>query len=223
MLELYAVNIEKFISEDQYNKLLNKVSKEQQSRIKQFRFIDDAKRTLCGEVLIRFLACQKLSLKNSDIIIERNEYGKPFLKEYPYFHYNISHSGKWVVVAISDQAIGVDIEQIKSIDMNIARWYFAINECNSIIREVLKKQQETFYFLWTAKESYTKYIGKGLLMPLNSFSILKEERYSTVNIDRDCLIQTIVIDDYILSTCHSRASKDWPLLIKEIYLEEVKL
>lgn len=223
-MELYVVDIEEPIFKDRYTELLNKLTDKQQTRIERFRNADDAKRTLYGDILIRYIACQKLYLKNEDIVIEKNAYAKPFLKGYPFFHYNISHAGRWVISAISDQTIGVDIEQVKSIDLGIAKRYFSKSEYESIMRESKENRQNVFYQFWTAKESYIKYIGKGLSMPLNSFSIFEGKLgYRTIDIDTSCLIQTLKLGDYVISICHSTLELQQPFIIQHVQLEEVKL
>lgn len=51
---------------------------------------------------------------------------------------------------------------------------------------------ERFYNIWTKKDSYVKYIGKGLTIPLNSFDVLSGEL--------KCLIKTINKEGYIISS-----------------------
>ena len=38
------------------------------------------------------------------------EHGKPFLSYRPSLHYNISHSGKYVVCILADQEVGIDVQ-----------------------------------------------------------------------------------------------------------------
>ena len=38
------------------------------------------------------------------------EHGKPFLSYRPSLHYNISHSGKYVVSILADQEVGIDVQ-----------------------------------------------------------------------------------------------------------------
>lgn len=42
--------------------------------------------------------------------ITYNKYGKPYLKN---FYFNISHSGRWVVLACANEDVGIDIEKIQ--------------------------------------------------------------------------------------------------------------
>ena len=47
------------------------------------------------------------------------EYGKPFFTRRPSIHYNISHSGTYVVCILAEQQIGIDIQIHK--EMNYER------------------------------------------------------------------------------------------------------
>ena len=38
------------------------------------------------------------------------EHGKPFLTLQPKIHYNITHSGKYVMCIIADQEVGIDVQ-----------------------------------------------------------------------------------------------------------------
>ncbi len=74
------------------------------------------------------------------------------------------------------------------------------------------------------KESYVKYIGKGLSIPLNSFSVFGwKSRYCTIDIDTNCLIQTLKLGDYVISICHSILEFRQMSIIRHVQLEEVKL
>lgn len=224
MLKLYVVDIEESITNGQYTEWLDKITDDQRTRITQFRFAEDAKRTLYGDILVRHLICQRLHIENKDIVIERNAYGKPFLRGYPVFCYNISHAGKWVICAVCDQQVGVDIEQIKPINLEVAKRFFTKNEYNEIMVEPKINQLNTFYHLWTANESYIKYIGKGLSIPLDSFFVLKKKLgIYKVDIDEKCTIKTLEnLEGYIISICY-HAILEQQLDLKYMKMKEIKL
>lgn len=173
MVEIYAINITKNTS-DEYKNCLLLVSDEQRKKISRFHFPDDAKRSLFGEVLVRYLASVKLGIKNSNILIEKNEFGKPYLAVQNPFQYNISHSGNWVICAIDSNNVGVDIEQIKPIDLTIAKRFFTPREYQTIFEKCDQEQLKAFYTYWTLKESYIKFVGKGLSIPLKAVSFIEE-------------------------------------------------
>lgn len=75
-----------------------------------------------------------------------------------------------IAVAISNNPVGVNVEKIREIDVRIAKRFFTECELNYI-----KKDRnciyEHFFEIWTKKEAYIKYIGKGLSVSLNSFDV----------------------------------------------------
>ena len=85
--------------------------------------------------------------------------GKPFLKEYPSIHFNISHCRRGIACAVSDNPIGIDIEVIQY-DEDLVPVVF-----NSEERDIIESSAEPdvkFTELWTRKESYLKLKGEGI-------------------------------------------------------------
>lgn len=124
-----------------------------------------------------------MGIKNRDLAFGINEYGKPILNEPEGTYFSISHSGSWVVCAVNDAAVGIDVETIKPIDFKIAERYFTKDEYASFVKQPEKTKLQYFYMLWTLKESYVKTEGKGLIIPLNSFSINIENDGITITTD----------------------------------------
>lgn len=46
----------------------------------------------------------------------KGEHGKPFFTLQPKIHYNISHSGKYVLCILAGQEVGIDIQFHKEVD-----------------------------------------------------------------------------------------------------------
>ena len=46
----------------------------------------------------------------------KGEHGKPFLTLQPRIHYNISHSGKYVMCVIAGQEVGIDIQEHRKVN-----------------------------------------------------------------------------------------------------------
>lgn len=167
MLSIYAVNISK-INNYPITNLFKYISFERVQQINKYLKREDALRSLISELLSRAITCQSLGIHNNMISINKTQYGKPYIKGYTDFHYNVSHSGEWVVCAVHNNEIGIDIEQHKPIDLSIAKRFFCEEEYKELV--ILQNQSRInhFYKLWTLKESLFKAIGKGLSIPLNS-------------------------------------------------------
>jgi len=180
------------------------VHPEKQERIRRFYRWEDSLRSLFADLLSRRLIIDKLGIKNRDISFSTNEFGKPFLKDFPGFHFNLSHSGRWVVCSVDKQPVGIDVEEIQTIDLDISKNYFSPDEHMDLMK--MDDKMSYFFTLWTLKESYIKIVGKGLSLPLNSFSIRflgDSIRIKAENefIDNIFFTEYSIHSDYKMSAC----------------------
>ncbi len=90
----------------------------------------------------------------------RGWHGKPYLKRAPHVHFNISHSGKVAMCALHSAPVGADVELIKTIDDNAAVLSLSDEELKAVQAAVDK--DSFFYKIWTMKEAYVKFCGRGL-------------------------------------------------------------
>jgi 4'-phosphopantetheinyl transferase len=165
------INIREVVPNRLLEELEQIISKEKRKRIKKFKFQEDYLRSLYGEVCIRKVVSETVGISPAEIIISRNGYGKPYIENVPDLHFNISHAGDWVACIVSANECGIDIEHVKDIDLKIAERFFHEDEYSFLTDKRGKERTERFFELWTLKESYVKYKGKGLQIPLNSFSV----------------------------------------------------
>ncbi len=172
VINVYAVKFDFNIDKSLFYQLLNYVSPEKSDRILRFYKREDAERGLISDLLARYLSGSQLGIENQQITFGFNEYGKPFLKDHPQFHFNISHSGEWVVCATDRRPLGIDVEMIQSVDFNIAKRFFSPAEYLRLIGKDGPERLSSFFDLWTLKESYLKATSKGLATDLASFSII---------------------------------------------------
>ena len=148
------------------------LSCDRRHKIDAFKFEDDKKRCIMAELLLR-IGLKELGYDTSNgIAYQYNEWGKPYLKNIQNVFFNISHSGEYVVCALADNEIGIDIEQIKDIDVKIAKGLFHPNEYSQIINEENEqKRLDLFYNYWVRKESYVKALGEGMHFEFNTFDV----------------------------------------------------
>lgn len=169
MQKIYIYNINNITK----NKLVlasSFLSAEEKERAERFKFQKDYKLYTAGKIMARKIIGSYFDVKPEKVRFRIDEYDRPHL-QYPEkgnFDFNISHSGDFVVLAISDSRVGIDVERIKPIDLNIAEDCFHEKE-----RVYLQSDQgrlfENFYKIWTLKESFIKAIGEGLSCPLKNF------------------------------------------------------
>ncbi|OQP45861.1 hypothetical protein A4H97_31960 [Niastella yeongjuensis] len=143
-------------------------------RMNAFQIETDAFRFLLGKVLLlEGMVAQGYPYTILEEL-QFNEYQKPFLPGGPSF--NISHSADHVVCVISPIGkVGVDLEHINPVDINVFRVCFTHKEWQYINSNI--DPLYTFYKFWTKKEAVVKADGRGLLIPFLSFEVIDETVY----------------------------------------------
>lgn len=159
------------LTDFEYFKWYSLMSEDKQHRVDRFRFTDDKKRTVAGEMLARKAIAEWCGITHESISFGIKEYGKPYAKDLP-VEFNISHSGDMVVCAIDDKPIGIDIEKIRPIDLAVAKRICTSEELLYLFDRTPTEQDFTyttdtkiltrFFELWTKKEAYGKHFGYGL-------------------------------------------------------------
>jgi 4'-phosphopantetheinyl transferase len=220
MIELYAIQFKEQLPGELFDYLLQFVEKAE--KIKRFLKWEDSYRALYAELLIRYIIISKLKIKNETISFSTNEYKKPFLDNVKDFHFNLSHSGNWIVCATDNQPIGIDVERIRTVDFKMAKRFFSQQESDELFQKDETKKNDFFFTLWTFKESYIKAIGKGLYLPLSSFTVKFIHEYKIgIIIDgkllNDIHLKMYPLDkDYKLSVCASHEQFPESITIKGI-------
>ncbi|RXT13598.1 4'-phosphopantetheinyl transferase superfamily protein [Ammoniphilus sp. CFH 90114] len=146
------------------------LSHERQERIQRYRFQEDRIRSLCSEMFIRVYAAKLWGLTGKQLRMATNSFQKPYIVGMPHAHFNVSHSGEWVVSAFGSFPVGIDVEQIRPIDLELAHRFFSTKEVAQLQLQPEEEKLSYFFQLWTLKESYVKAKGMGLSIPLQSFS-----------------------------------------------------
>lgn len=142
-------------------------------RISRFHHWQDQWRSLAGDMLVRYVLRVKYGVTGPNLQFSKNAHHKPFLRGNE-VQFNVSHSGAWTVAAFHTEAIGIDIERIGKADMELARAMFAASEYEALSKQCPDRRDHLFYAIWTAKESCLKAVGKGLSIPLDSFSVVDD-------------------------------------------------
>ena len=160
--------------------LLEMANDQQKEKALKFKNEVDQVRSLASSYLINSLSKEPLLF---------NDMGKPFYENGPYF--NVSHSGRFIIMAVSNKEIGVDIEENTNKDMSALIRIFNEAEAKMI------KEHADFYYLWCAKESLIKCIGSSISkvkeipsLPFNGVKTFKGKDYYS---------KTFVYDKHIVS------------------------
>lgn len=188
-MKWYQYNIRELTAAE-YQKWYALMSGSQQERVNRFRFEDDKKRTVAGQMLAKNAIAAWCKVPAESVVLAESETGKPYAVDLP-VEFNISHSGELVVCAVDAQPVGIDVEMIRPIHLRIAKRVCTEAELVYLFGRTPSEEDfadttdpETlarFYELWTQKEAYCKLKGTGLsgLCAANDGETVKTEQIVT--------------------------------------------
>ncbi len=142
------------------NHFENILSDDEQAKALRFHQQKDQQRFLISRIVLCKLIASYSNLVPDEIKFAEGLNKKPFAENVNLsdLHFNISHSGDIILIAISNSEIGVDVEKV---DNNFS--YEEILPRNFSDEEIrFIKKPEDFYLLWTRKEALLKATAKGL-------------------------------------------------------------
>lgn len=147
------------MQQEQIELCYNEMSEQRKKYVNKFVLSKDrANGIIAYDLLKRGLAQEKGILTNP--VFRFNQHGKPYLRDYPEIHFNLSHCSRAVACVISDNFVGVDIETIKPIDNSVIDYTCSEEEKEKILSSACPEIE--FYKIWTMKESYLKMLGLGI-------------------------------------------------------------
>lgn len=123
------------------------------------------------------------------------EYGKPFLTDFPKIHFNLSHCARAVICTIGNAPVGCDVEVIpREPDQDVLDYCFSAQEKEKI--RLSAHPSIEFTRLWTQKEALLKMHGTGLTDDLPQ--LLTSKLATHVCFDT-CISQKA---DYVYTVCY---------------------
>lgn len=147
---------------------------------KHKREMDKKQELLAGYLLKKYLGVEK----SEQILIKDG--GKPALVQgTPYF--NLSHSGRYVVLAIADKEVGIDIERVRPCHEATVKKVFSQEQQKQLSNISGKDRDQVFTRMWTELEAKLKVGGCGFGKEW------KSEK------DRAFFVETRELDDYYIS------------------------
>ncbi|MBK5245311.1 MAG: 4'-phosphopantetheinyl transferase superfamily protein [Eubacteriaceae bacterium] len=152
------------------NDYLNQITVVRREKILRLKSIQAQALSMGAEMLLQKALFKSFGI-NKELTIEIGSQGKPSFIDNPEIHFNLSHSGHYVVCALARDEVGVDLQKMKQLNLKLAKRYFAEEEVTWLFELPVEKQKKGFFDLWSIKESYMKYTGKGFALPMKSFSV----------------------------------------------------
>lgn len=155
------------------------------------RFLKEQDRTLFAmtRAFLRLLLGEATKVPADKIIFAEGPFGKPRLAGTGGPHFNVSHSGSWALIGLSDtHPIGVDIEFMRrgSDELGVARSFFSDAEYGALESLENGMRHQSFYQIWTCKEAVLKAFGVGIPQHLKDFSVELTGECYTIHPEPNC-------------------------------------
>lgn len=188
MVHLYIADISGLLLPNECPELVSRLSPERQQRLRTL-LQEEKKKQCLGAGLLLEKALAYHGISSEHVRVGKN--GKP---EVDGIYFNLSHSGKYVVCAVSDSTVGCDIEKRRKISPHLAERYFCTAEKIHLEPFEGEAYEQEFFRLWTKKESYVKMTGEGLATAMDTLDVLQKE-------GRDCFFEEYEFDGYQIAVC----------------------
>jgi len=156
------------------------LSPEEQERAGRILVEDARRRFVLSRVLSRRVLAQCLDEDPRRIEIDLGPQGKPHVRGDDSIHFNISHSPRcWMMAVSRDRDVGIDVEDLdRPIDIDrVAARLFAPEEIAVI--QSLKKEEDrrrAFFRVWTSREAVVKALGEGIFASGRKFVVEADPR-----------------------------------------------
>lgn len=158
-------------TQEEFDKYFSMMDDGRKSAVMRMRIENDRRRSVLGEMLARRGISLLCGREEKEITFARTEKGKPLCTSDSAF-FNVSHCNDIVVCVIDSQNVGIDIEKVRRVEMQITRIActdndreFIFGQKNPDPAEITPTPEilDRIFTVWTAKEAYFKFIGIGIV------------------------------------------------------------
>ncbi len=161
----------------------------------------------------------------SSFLVARTKRGKPYFPRCPRLNVSVSHSGAYWVCALSQEAVGVDLQEHVRMEgesvgeasirfCKMAHRFFHPVEAEFVNEDSYLR----FFGVWAARESYVKYTGQGIDATFSEHCVIPEKREEQPEMNQESgarawhaegvsFWEMIFQEDYTLCVCTKEASE----------------
>jgi 4'-phosphopantetheinyl transferase len=162
-IELWTARLERPLTGQETETMLRLLPTQRRERV--LRLPEDKRREpLCAYLLLLLALWQRCRWRELPEIALTAE-GKPYFPDHPEVHFNLSHTTGAVLVGLSEQPIGVDIERIRPVSQRSMQRLAGVDTV------------EEFYQSWVRREARTKRSGEGVVTMMRTEAPLQYGEY----------------------------------------------
>jgi 4'-phosphopantetheinyl transferase len=176
-VRLWRVRVEEVRDADTLARFYESLDQDERERLARMATAALRHLFLVSHGLVRTMLSGFAGAAPGDWHFERNQWGAPHIAGpagEPPLHFSLSHTRGWAVCAVSlDREVGADVEAVREGTdvLEIAGRFFSPAEAAELAATPEQHRKDRFAALWTLKEAYIKAQGRGLAVPLSSFTV----------------------------------------------------
>ena len=204
---------------EEYDLILSRLTEAARRKAQRFVHAEDRIRSASGALM-----CARgigAAMGGAPYRMAYGAYGKPGVEGHPEIQFSLSHSGAMIVFAQASVPVGVDVEEIRDIDISVFDRFLSGEEKSMIASR--EDPLLSFYTVWTVREAFSKQTGQGLsLFEEGGFRI----DYDTKRVyfhGRVLMFKTFGMDGHVISLCaedippdlrpHRITAEEWQSLL----------
>lgn len=196
MLKVYIINTKIISNKSAFDYVFLCLDEARKKRIAGLKNRSSVIQTAAAGYLL-YYGLKQLGMDIHTVSIKNGPHGKPYLSDCPDIHFNLSHSGEYAVMALSDRNVGIDIEKLRPVGTSVIKKAFGEKAAEEFVNLPEEDSIQKFAELWTSAESYGKLSGEGV------FTLLGSPLSSVDSISGYCFHKCTDIEGYFLTVCSS--------------------
>ena len=149
-IELWAARLERPLTERETEAMLPLLPPERQERLLRIKQSEKRREPLCAYLILRHALWEQYRWRELPPI-RLTSLGKPYFPDFPEVHFNLSHTTGAVLVALSGEPVGVDIEHIRPVSERAMRRLADVTT------------ERAFLQSWVRREARVKRTGSGIV------------------------------------------------------------
>lgn len=162
-IHLWAARLERPLTERETEIIMRILPQKRKERLMKLQE-EKRREPLCAYLMLCLALWELYQWRGLPEIAE-SSMGKPYFPEHPDVHFNISHTSGAVLVGVSDQPIGVDIERVRPVSQRAMRRLAAVST------------EKDFFQSWVRREARTKRSGNGIGTMMRSETPLQQGEF----------------------------------------------
>ena len=212
--KVYVYETSIFSDKELFDKFYEKMDDRRKEKIDRLKNDSDKYLSLGAGTLIKTVLAEA---GINEFELEYGENGKPYIKGRKDLFFNLSHSGKYAALSVSDKEVGIDIEKNKKFESSLIKRIFdekeiafagdVLSGAEAFSATCTRNADALYTGLWTAKESVMKYFGIGLGMDPAKIHIEMNADMQHLRViarNHDCsslFVHRYELGDYQISVC----------------------